>query len=113
MEEIKLIYASHLLHNLKYFQSTGTGWLHNDHRQLLLKWQWHFLLVREALVALNPCAGSEVLNPAMCSEDHQARAGRAAAPSECVTQGHRLLCAEIAEWVTGWDVICALRSEVL
>lgn len=62
---------------------------------------------------LRPCAGSSVLDKeltAVCSEDRQARSGGAVAPSEYTVLGDS---AETGPWLADWDVICALRTEVL
>lgn len=54
------------------------------HGKLFQKWQWHVILVKVALKRLCPCAGPQVLNKEITtafSEGHQARSGRAVAPS--------------------------------
>ena len=61
MEEIKCIHA--LCHyNLKIFPKYGDRLAPCYHRKLLLKWLWHIILVKEALVYLCLCIGSSELN---------------------------------------------------
>lgn len=58
---------------------------------------------------------SSIKNSQQCTlyTDHEARSGRVEAPSGCVVLGDRFLCIATAQGLTGWDIFCALKDEVL
>lgn len=98
----------------KYFQNIGTLAPHY-HRKLSLKFQWHLMLVMMALKDLCICTGSQVLIKEFTAnycEDHVAGSEGSCTLWICGS-GDRLLCAETGQWLTDWDVICALNIKVL
>ena len=82
----------YIITTLKIFPKSKHRLALHDHRQPVLKGQWHLSHVKVGPVDLCLCPRSQVLNEgftAMSSEDHQARpgCGGAVAPSEPVVLG--------------------------
>lgn len=86
----------HIITIQKYFQRTGTGWLHATTESFYCGGSDTQYLLRQFL-------GTRVLVQNLRSftkdgpADHQARSGRTVEPSECVVHGGRLLRAETGQ----------------
>lgn len=113
MEEIKRIYA--LPHyNLKIFPKYRNRLAPHHHRMLLLKWPWHLLLVKIALVDLCPYAGSQVLKKNLQQfilKTTMLDLGGLQRPLNTWHCGDRLPRAETGRWLPDWDIICVLKIE--